>query len=287
MMAAGGPLPPIAEAMKSVYQLLQRKNQESLQRMIRPFYQLILNLMGVSPETTPSVLTGTIMREDEDVRYIQEHPNETKTIECCLLWCQAMVTFYLHKFGKSRELLEKCHDLYHKHPHIVLGSLQIPMEFWNAMTAVRLLWRIRIRQTKGATASSKQTAADKKRQASLEATAENSLQTLKQLAAHSPENVQHKVLMVQGELQALEGHVDTAMESFQHAIELAEEHGSIADKAVFCEQAGLTLRLCSKEDPALDYLEDCCTSYRAWGALIKVNHVKGTVIPEAGYDLED
>lgn len=284
MFAAGGALPPIAEAMKSVYQLLQRKNQQPLQRMLRPFYQLVLNLMGVSPEVNPSVLTGTIMREEDDLRYIQEHPNDSKTIECCLLWCQSVIAFYLHKFGKARDLIEKCHDLYHKCPLVILGSIQIPLEFLNAMTAVRLMWRIR---TKTSLDGGKQSAADKKRQATLEATAENSLQILNQLAGHSPENVQHKVLMVQGELHALEGNVDSAMDCFQRAIDLAEEHGSIADKALFGEQAGLTLRLCANEDDALNHLEDCCTSYRAWGALIKVNHLKGTVIPEANYDLED
>lgn len=291
MMAAGVALPPIAEAMKSVYQLLQRKNQDTLQRILRPFYQLILNLMGVSPEVDASVLTGTIMKEDDDLRFLKDHP--CKEIECCLLWCQTMIAFYLHEFGRARALLETCRALFQQYPHVVLASMQINLEFWNAMTAVRLLWfyRLQVEEDEdGNTNKNPLSSADKKRQTVLLASAKESLHTLEALSKHASENVQHKVLMVQGQLQALEGELEACMDFFQRAIDMAGGQedggigggGSIADKAIFCEHAGLTLRQCGEEDHALDYLEDCCTSYREWGALIKVNHVKGTVIPEAG-----
>ncbi len=261
--------------MKSVYQMLQRKNHDSLQRLIRPFYQLVLNLMGISPEVDTSVLTGTIMNEDDEWRYVKEHSNPI--LECCLLWCQAVLAFSLHKFVKARDLLERCRIVYLKVPHLMLGSFQISIEFWNAMTAVRLLWKYQQLDILSAT--------DKRRQTELEASAKASLTTLEALAKHSPDNVNPKVLLIQGELQALQGHHDECVDLFQRAIESAEE--GLFEKAVIGEQAGLTLRLCGKDDLALDYLEDCCASYRAWGALIKVDHVKGTVIPEAIYQWEE
>ena len=272
MIAAGGPLPPISQAMKSVYQLLQRKKHESLQRLLRPFYQLVLNLMGVSPEVDPLVLTGTVMNEDEEWRQVREHANPT--IEICLLWCESSLAFHLHKFIKARQLLEQCQTLYHRVPHVMLGSLQIIIEFWNAMTAVRLLWKYRRDESLSV--------ADKKSQTELETSAKTSLTTLSKYAT---DNINSKVLLLQGELEALLGNHEESMELFQRALESAEE--GLLDKALIGEQVGLTLRLCGKEDLALDYLEDCCASYRAWGALIKVNHVKGTVIPEAIYQWEE
>jgi hypothetical protein len=34
-------------------------------------------------------------------------------------------------------------------------------------------------------------------------------------------------------------------------------------------------------------LEDCCALYRLWGALIKVNHGTGNVIPQSIYEWDD
>ena len=67
-------------------------------------------------------------------------------------------------------------------------------------------------------------------------------------------------------------------------MEHAEQHGQYSERALACERAGLALRACGREDYALNYLEDCCAMYRQWGALIKVNHIKGNVIPEAIFD---
>ena len=325
MMAAGVALRPMADAMKSVYELLQRKNQDTLQRILRPFYQLVLNLMGVAPEVDASVLTGTIMNENDDLLFLKQQPPNSSShcleIECCLLWCQVMLNFHLHKFIKAHELLEQCRKIFYKYPHVFLASMQINLEFWNAMTAVRLLWGLRKRrqeqeqQEEGGTDSknskhnkskNRLSLAEKKRQDTLLAATTESLQVLQTLSKHSSENVESKVLMVQGNLQALEameGPTDESNKSssllamgkasFLRAIEMAasgeqedqdgistSNSGYLADKAVFCEHAGLTLRECGEEDLALDYLEDCCTSYREWGASMKVNHVKGTVIPQ-------
>jgi hypothetical protein len=49
----------------------------------------------------------------------------------------------------------------------------------------------------------------------------------------------------------------------------------------------LALRNREREDDALDYLGDCSALYRHWDALIKVNHVKGNVIPQSIYKLDN
>jgi hypothetical protein len=117
--------------------------------------------------------------------------------------------------------------------------------------------------------------------------AKESLAKLQLLIRRSPENLNGKVFMVEAELKALDGNIDQAVVLFQKAMDHPEENDLISDRALICEQAGLTLRFCGKEDQALDYLEDCCAFYRQWGALIKVNHVKEFVIPQAIYAREE
>jgi hypothetical protein len=226
----------------------------------------------------PSVLTGTIMSEEEDMRYIKDHPNAT--IECSLLWCRALMCFHMHSFGKARLFLDKCQAILRQFPQVILASMQIGLEYVSATTSARLLWKYKLQQNKPSVAQTK-------RRAFLESSLRGSLGVLQSLARHCAENAQAQVLMVQGELQALTDNVDAAQDSFQQAIEHCDASHALGNKAMFCEHAGLTMRVCSKEDDALDYLEDSCASYRAWGAFIKVHHIKSNVLPEAVYEWDE
>jgi hypothetical protein len=110
MLVAGGPFTSVAEAMKGVYQLLYKKNQDGLMRVIRPFYQQVLNLMGATNiETNPLVLTGNIMNEDDELLHATEAFN-TKVVFSIYL-CQAELAFVLHKHTRAKELVEKCNEL--------------------------------------------------------------------------------------------------------------------------------------------------------------------------------
>jgi tetratricopeptide (TPR) repeat protein len=276
MIVSGGPLSSTAEAMKSVYQLLHKKNQDTLLRMIRPFFQMVLNLMGASSDTDPIILSGSIMDEEEELRYAQQTCNVK--VEYCIYFCQAQIAFYLHKFERARALVEKCTRL--GATEMMISSLDVQLLFLNALTAVAMAWIVdRNKETK-----EKENMKKKKQ---LLTSAEKSLAQLQALAAHSPENLNHKVYMIEAELKAMNGEIDEAVVLFQKAMDHAEEQGAMSDRTLACERAGLALRLCGKEDEALDYLEDCCAMYRQWGALIKVNHVKGSVIPQAIYEWEE
>lgn len=282
MFAAGiDELQTISDAMKSVHALLHRRKHDTLQRILRPFYQITLHLRGVSSEMDPTVLTGTIMKEDEDIQYITLHPNTT--IECALLWCRAFMCFHLHKFSKARRLLDRCQSILRQSPQILLAPTQIMMEYVSATTSARLLWGFKRRQDS-------LLREEKRREAALKESFQDSLKVLNMLSEHCADNVEPYVLMLKGEWHSLQSRIDVAQDCFRQAIDLCEASRILACKAVFCEQAGLTLRVCSEEDHALDYLEDCCASYRAFGANLKVDHVKSSVLPDATYewnDLED
>jgi tetratricopeptide (TPR) repeat protein len=190
----------------------------------------------------------------------------------------------LHNFVRARELIEKCTRMMRAAAgELLISSLDIQVQFWNALTAARMVWTLE-RHNKDNNSRSRENERKKKK---LLLSAKKSLAKLQLLSRHSPENLNGKVFMVEAELKALDGNIDQAVVLFQKAMDHAEENDLISDRALICEQAGLTLRFCGKEDQALDYLEDCCAFYRQWGALIKVNHVKGFVIPQAIYAWEE
>jgi tetratricopeptide (TPR) repeat protein len=294
MVVAGGPLSSVAEALKSVYQLLHRKNQDTLLRIIRPFFQMVLNLMGASTETDPIILSGAVMMEDEELKHAKETKN-TK-VEYCICLCQAQLAFYLHKFQRARTFIEKCMGLGAN--EIIISSLDIQVTFLDALSAVAMAWIWDQRKTEnvpigsGKWKNKKQEAvAEEKRLHMIEEKkqnllrkAEQALAKLQNLARFSPENLNQKVYMVEAELKAINGNIDEAEKLFLKAMKHAEENGAMSDQTLACERAGLALRFFGQEDHALDYLEDCCAIYRQWGALIKVNHLKGCVIPQAVYE---
>jgi hypothetical protein len=273
MLVAGGPLTSVAEAMKGVYQLLYKKNQDGLMRIIRPFYQQVLNLMGATMETNPLVLTGNIMNEDEEL----QHATETFNIKVvfCIYLCQAELAFVLHKYTRAKELVEKCNEL--GATDLIVSSLQIKLVFLDAMSSIALVWMDEMRNKD----PPKEIAKKKKKHMQ---TITTCLETLKYLALHAPENMSQKVWIVEGEIKAIEGDIDGSVNLFKLAMDHAGQQGNLADKTLACERLGLALRNRDREDDALDYLEDCCALYRQWGALIKVNHVKGNVIPQSIYE---
>jgi len=277
-MAGVDDLRSISETMTSVYNLLQRQQHEVLQRILRPYYQMILHLRGVSPETDPSVLTGAIMSEEEDMRCVKEHHNPT--IEFSLLWCRALMHFHMHNFEEARLLLDRCQAILCQCPQVFLAPMQIYLEYVNATTSSRLLWKYKRHQTRLSLAQTK-------RRAFLESSLQGSLTVLRSLARHCAENARPQALMIQGEWQALNDQVQAAQDSFQQAIEDCDTTHALGNKAMFCEQAGLTLRVCSLDDTSLNHLEDSCTAYRAWGAFIKVHQIKSNVIPEASYEWDE
>ena len=277
MLAASGSLTPVAEAMKSVYQLLYKKNQDAMLRMIRPFFQEVLNLMGATAETDPIILSGSIMNEEEELRYANEH--HFAKVKYCIYLCQAELAFLMHKHQRARELLDKCHNLGVAH-ETILSSLSIKQYFLDALTSVSLSWE---------TEKDKKMApreALKKKKKHL-AVVTSRCEYFEQLAQHSPDNQTHRMLLLQAELKGLDGQADESVALFQKAMRQAQQVGAIGDAALACERTGLMLRMVGKEDDALDYLEDCCGMYRQYGALVKVNHVKGNVIPQAIYEWDN
>jgi tetratricopeptide (TPR) repeat protein len=293
LIVAGGPLNATAEAMKVVYQVLTSRNNQRLLFVVRPLFQMTLNLLGVEATKAnanhldsdqqqkhhqhhhhqPHVLQGSIIADHvHEVQYAKETHNVKAEFANYL--ARATLCFYLHKFEECREAIENCFQL----PQCeirVLASLEVQWLFLDAMSAICLLWK----QSRVINTISKDMAKLKKKNMEI---VERCLKRLEIFAQSSPDLVEQKILMIRGELMVLSGRIDDALELFQNAMDHSEGYDVTCDRALACERAGLALRASHREDDALDYLEDSMGFYRDYGALAKVNHVKGNVIP--GWD---
>jgi tetratricopeptide (TPR) repeat protein len=252
---------------------------------------MVLNLLGVEATKTnsnhqdpdehhhdhhhhqPHVLQGSIIVDPvHELQYAKDTHNVKAEFANYL--AQATLCFYLHKFEQCREAIENCYHL----PQCevgVLASLEVQWLFLDAMSAICLLWK----QSRVINTISRDMAKLKKKNMEI---VERCLKRLEVFSASSPDLVEQKILMIQGELMVLSGRIDDALDAFQKAMEHSEGYDVTSDRALACERAGLALRASHREDDALDYLEDSMGFYRDYGALTKVNHVKGNVIP--GWD---
>jgi hypothetical protein len=275
MLVAGGSLSSVSTAMQGVYQLLHKKQQDTLMRINRPFLQEVLNLMGATETSDPLELSGTIMNEVDEI----QHATETSDVKVlfCIYLCQAELAFYLHKFKRAKALIQKCISF--GAIDMIITSLTRKLIFLDAMTSIAISWACDRDER-----APKEAAKRKKKHM---ATVSERLATLEDLARFAPENLMQKVYLIKAEVLAIDGDITGAMALFKKSMEHAEQNGCIVDKTLACERAGLALRQCGKQDDSLDYLEDCCGFYREWGALIKVNHVKGNVIPQAIHDWDE
>ena len=280
MLVAGGPLSSTSEALKSLYQMLLKKNQNTLMLIVRPFLQMTSNLLGVSGETDPTLLPVSVMMGQDDYEYVTKSNNSY--IEYSILLCQSMLAFYMHKYENARALMDKCNEV--ANPGILVSTLDVQVYFFDAMSSIGMASICGRKLNTDTNIDKKEHKQFSSNKVSLISNAERCLGKLRIFARHAPDNVRQRVLIIQAELHAINGNIDEAEGLFQKAMEHAEQHDQLSDRALACERAGLALRACGKEDHALDYLEDCCAMYRRWGSLIKVNHIKGNVIPGAIYD---
>ncbi|MDM8531381.1 AAA family ATPase [Anaerolineales bacterium HSG25] len=90
-------------------------------------------------------------------------------------------------------------------------------------------------------------------------------------ATNSPDNFQHKYLLVSAEMARLRGHSLKAINLYDEAIESAREHGFIQNEALANELAGKFWVSRNKADFARLYLTKAYYGYELWGATRKLS----------------
>ena len=97
---------------------------------------------------------------------------------------------------------------------------------------------------------------------------------LQRWAEHAPMNVLHKCRLVQAERYRIQGYRLEAMDAYDQAIALAQEHGYLNEEALAHELAGLFYLSCDKTVIAQTYLINAYYAYERWGATAKLNDLQ-------------
>jgi tetratricopeptide (TPR) repeat protein len=94
---------------------------------------------------------------------------------------------------------------------------------------------------------------------------EESLSALRELSAQAPINFAHRVLLVEGELQRVDGAADSALRSFERALTLASANDWVGDVAITHELMARALQALGRPREAADQLASARATYTRWG----------------------
>ena len=300
--------------MRATLKVLERQRYAQLQAVLRPLFQMVLNLLGVvssnqlhnsksmasrnqastssSSMYSPHLLVGDII---EDVSAEIESARSTDNYQALLsiYISQATLAFFMHKWDACKEILECIREEKRLSFPLALPAFDVQYNFLLGMTSICVLWQESAQCVSG-WISSKEVA--QRKEVSLQ-TARSCIQRLEshyrrgslttpgsRSSNRSSSNYIHqKVLMIKAEIEVLGGQFGNALELFGESMTWSQNEGHICDQSLACERAGLALRRAAhKDDIAMDYLEDAVNLYRGYQSLAKVNHLKGNVIP--GWD---
>jgi hypothetical protein len=300
MYVSGGSLLSTGEAMRGVHNVLNQKqngstknsNDDRLLYVIRPFYQMTLNLLGVKQQVQPAatghprpILMGNIVTDiDDELEYARTSKNSLAKYAIYL--CQGILAFSMNKLVLCRDSIEKCYTCSTNEMNsnsnksgdvVVLASLDVLVRFYDAMSSIGMICKeANTSKTGGGIAASD---TSKRTKTYLEI-ADRALSKLETYAMTTPALVRSKICIIRAELKVLGGQTNDALALYRTAMDHAVQYDNLYDRAVACERTGMALRVAKREDQALDYLEDCCGMYRAYGAAMKVNQITTNVIPD-------
>lgn len=244
---SGQPLTQVQQLSEQSIQFLTEKQFPYNLAFTRLWHQLTLALQG--PASSGHLLEGEAFAESTQLEELQQPQNSTllfcyHCIKLMQAWWFATGDEQTH-LQQAEPLVDVALALYH----------QTEFYFFRGLTAARLL-----KQTDSETATLWQTQL------------QHSIEKLENWARQNPENHLHKVRLLQAEEAALAQQA-SAWQSYQQAIELAEQHG-------FTQHAGLAHELAAdywqsmqQHSFALEHRARAWRAYQQWQAFAKTEHL--------------
>ncbi|GAB4133587.1 MAG: AAA family ATPase [Cyanobacteria bacterium J069] len=95
-------------------------------------------------------------------------------------------------------------------------------------------------------------------------------------AKHSPDNFEHKRLLIDAEIARLQGKPAEALPLYQSAIAAAQAAGYVQNEAIAQERCAEFLLQTGNETAAMGYLLQAIAAYKRWGATAKVQQLELT-----------
>jgi len=213
-------------------------------------YQVVLNLMGDAQDTC-SLIGETYNEEESLIQY--QAGNDVLAIFFLNLY--KLVLYYL--FGKYEQasyhaaIVAECISS-------AVAQVVVPIfYFYDSLTKLAIY--------------TDKIDAEQKNILVQVQTNQDQMQKWAELA---PMNYLHKYYLVAAELYRIQGEKYHAMDYYDQAITLAQEHGYIQEAALANELAALFYDQLGKEKLAKSYLDEAHYSYIRWGAIAKVKDIE-------------
>jgi PAS domain S-box-containing protein len=247
----GKKLPWVVKETAGYIDSIRKINHITSLNLLEIFQQTVLNLMAKSPE--PWLLQGEVY--DEKTRYaIHQEANDGNAL--FLFHFNKLVLCYLfEKFDQALEQANKARE----YLDCALGLAAVPAFY---------LYDSLVRLTMFPSAPKTQ------KRKILETVSENQ-KKMEAWAYHAPMNYLHKYHLVEARRQEiLEKDMDSVIEQYEKALELARENEYLNEEALAYELAAKFCLVKGKERLARVYMREAFDCYDRWGAMRKLEHLE-------------
>ncbi len=234
---AGRPLEPLLKEALALGDFMRSHQQNNALHVHRPFEQLLRCLTGKAHD--PARLDGEGFQETVALDWARAVGSRSAQ---CLL--QLLMGIARYHFGTASEA-SACLEAARPFLDGVASTWHVPMHHQYAALAIHGL--------------------PEAERGALLAQAEASLAALRALAAHGPENFEHRVALIEAERARADGDSASARERFAAAIAGAERGGWLNDLALAHELAARA----ASEPEAADHRRAAAAVYARWGASAK------------------
>ncbi|CAN1211299.1 histidine kinase [Tumidithrix helvetica PCC 7403] len=215
------------------------------------YRQAILNLLGQSQH--PCRLIGESYNEDEKLPiHIASKDNST----LFHLYLNKLILHYLfYEYSEAGIAADRVKKLLEDG---VVGLLVVPAAFfYDSLTKLAIFPTV-----------------PKHQKRRILRKVSSNQRKMKLWANHAPMNYAHKFHLVEAERDRILGQNSKAIDAYDRAIALAQEHGYLQEEALAHELAARFYLNIGKPKVALVYMRDARFTYQQWGAIAKVAHLE-------------
>ncbi|MCK5055454.1 MAG: AAA family ATPase [Candidatus Aminicenantes bacterium] len=247
---AGEPLSEVKKECARLYPMVKRFHQVGAVQTTELWHRMVLNLLGEVEDK--GFLTGEIF---EEISFVSEWTAVNDVIRLGIFtMVKMMLLFYGGHFDRVIELAEK----EKKYVESLIGGIHIKIFYYLYSLALLAHYP----------------QADRAKQRRYLKLLKSHQKKMKKWAAHAPENLQHKYLLVEAGRHWLRGKVGEAVTLFYQAVTLARENRFIQEEAIACEFTARFYSALGIEEVALNYTRKAHYLYDVWDAKAKVNDLE-------------
>lgn len=245
---AGQELTGLTREIEAYLASVSHLKQTTPQHYLEIYQQTILNLLGQTE--TPDRLEGRVFSQETSLPLLEATNHRT-----ALFYLHFNQTVLSYLLGESQSAAQASLRA-ESYLDGGTGTFMIPLyAFYDALVQLSLY---------------RDSTLCKTAQQDLLARVALHQSKLQDWATHAPSNHQHRWKLIAAERSRVLGHKGDAIDHYDRAIALAQEHGFIQDAALANELAAQFYLEWGREKLAQDYLTQAYYGYARWGATAKV-----------------